>query len=51
MGGAAISGKHAGFAVNLDGATAADVKALLSQVSDQVYRKSGIRLEPEVRVW
>ena len=33
------------------GATAADVKALLSQVSDQVYRKSGIRLEPEVRVW
>ena len=51
VGGAAISAKHAGFAVNLDGATAADVKALLSQVSDQVYRKSGIRLEPEVRVW
>ena len=51
VGGAAISGKHAGFAVNLGGATAADVKALLSQVSDQVYRKSGIRLEPEVRVW
>ena len=51
VGGAAISAKHAGFAVNLGGATAADVKALLSQVSDQVYRKSGIRLEPEVRVW
>ena len=51
VGGAAISGKHAGFAVNLGGATAADVKALLSQVSEQVYQKSGIRLEPEVRIW
>lgn len=51
VGGAAISQKHAGFAVNLGGATAADVKALLSQVSDIVYEKSGIRLEPEVRIW
>ena len=51
MGGAAISTKHAGFAVNLGGATAADVQALLKQVSDIVYEKSGIRLEPEVRIW
>lgn len=51
VGGAAISTKHAGFAVNLGGATAADVQALLKQVSDIVYEKSGIRLEPEVRVW
>lgn len=51
VGGAAISQKHAGFAVNLGGATAADVKALLVQVSDTVYEKSGIRLEPEVRIW
>ena len=51
VGGAAISTKHAGFAVNLGGATAEDVKALLKQVSDIVYEKSGIRLEPEVRVW
>lgn len=51
VGGAAISTKHAGFAVNLGGATAADVKALLQQVSDIVYEKSGIRLEPEVRIW
>ncbi|MGM9549420.1 MAG: UDP-N-acetylmuramate dehydrogenase [Faecousia sp.] len=51
VGGAAISEKHAGFAVNLGGATAADVKALLSQVSDKVYAQSGIRLEPEVRIW
>jgi UDP-N-acetylmuramate dehydrogenase len=51
VGGAAISTKHAGFAVNLGDATAADVKALLEQVSDIVFEKSGIRLEPEVRIW
>lgn len=51
IGGAAISRKHAGFAVNLGGATACDVKKLLSEVSDIVFEKSGIRLEPEVRVW
>ena len=51
VGGAAISEKHAGFAVNLGGATAADVQDLLRQVSDIVFEKSGIRLEPEVRIW
>ena len=51
VGGAAISTKHAGFAVNMGGATAEDVKELLKQVSDIVYDKSGIRLEPEVRIW
>lgn len=51
VGGAAISTKHAGFAVNLGGATAEDVKSLLAQVSDRVFAASGIRLEPEVRIW
>lgn len=51
VGGAAISTKHAGFAVNLGGATAEDVKNLLTQVSDKVFENSGIRLEPEVRIW
>ena len=51
VGGAAISTKHAGFAVNMGGATAADVKDLLQQVSDIVYDRFGIRLEPEVRIW
>lgn len=51
IGGAGISEKHAGFAVNLGGATAADVKQLLRRVSDKVYEHSGIRLEPEVRIW
>ena len=51
VGGAAISTKHAGFAVNLGGATAEDVKSLLRQVSDKVYANSGIRIEPEIRLW
>ena len=51
VGGAAISSKHAGFAVNVDHATAADVQSLLRQVSDIVFDQTGIRLEPEVRIW
>jgi len=51
VGGAAVSTKHAGFAVNLGGATAEDVKQLLQQVADKVFETSGIRLEPEVRIW
>lgn len=51
VGDAAISTKHAGFAVNLGNATAADVEELLRQVSDKVFEDSGIRLEPEVRIW
>ena len=51
VGGAAISTKHAGFAVNLGGATAQDVRRLLQQVSDQVFEHSGIRIEPEIRIW
>ena len=51
VGGAAISTKHAGFAVNVGGATAEDVKNLLQQVSDRVFEHSGIRIEPEVRIW
>ena len=51
VGDAAISTKHAGFVVNVGDATAEDVKNLLKQVSDIVFEKSGIRLEPEVRIW
>lgn len=51
VGNAGISEKHAGFAVNLGGATAADVKELLQTVSDRVFEQSGIRLEPEIRIW
>ena len=51
IGNAAVSEKHSGFIVNLGGATAADVKDLLSAVSNRVYEDTGIRLEPEVCIW
>ena len=51
VGNAAISEKHAGFAVNLGGATAAEVRQLLEDVANIVEEKSGIRLEPEIRIW
>ena len=51
VGNAGISEKHAGFAVNLGGATADEMKQLLQTVSDRVYENSGIRLEPEIRIW
>ena len=51
VGNAGISDKHAGFAVNLGGATANDVKELLQTVSDRVFEQTGIRLEPEIRIW
>lgn len=51
VGGAAVSEKHAGFVVNLGGATANDVLVLLRQVQQCVYDASGVRLEPEVRLW
>ena len=51
IGDATVSEKHAGFVVNLGSATAADVKALLAEVAERVYKLSGIYLEPEVRIW
>ena len=51
IGNAAISEKHAGFAVNLGGATAKEMRQLLEQVSEKVYAAAGIRLEPEIRIW
>ena len=51
IGGAAVSEKHAGFAVNMGNATAADVKQLLRDVAARVKEHSGITIEPEIRIW
>lgn len=51
VGGAAVSEKHAGFVVNLGGATAADVLATMELIQKTVETRSGVRLEPEVRIW
>ena len=50
VGGAQVSEKHAGFVINTGGATCADVMALIAQVQDRVMRRSGVHLEPEVRI-
>lgn len=49
VGGAAVSEKHCGFVINKDHATAADVAELMRQVSEKVYEKFGVTLEPEVK--
>ena len=49
-GGAQVSPQHAGFFVNAGGATAGDFLALMERVQRAVYERSGVRLEPEVRI-
>ncbi len=50
VGGAQVSGLHAGFVVNAGGATARDVLALMDDVRRIVFEQTGVTLEPEVRV-
>lgn len=49
VGGAMVSPKHAGFIVNVGGATAKDVLALIEKIRETVERRFGVLLEPEVR--
>lgn len=50
VGGAQVSKKHAGFVINIGGATCRDVLELCKRVSDTVYSEKGVRLEMEIRV-
>ena len=50
LGGAAFSDQHANFIVNLGGAQAAEVRALIDMARDKVKEQSGVWLEPEVRL-
>ena len=50
IGGAVVSDKHANFIINDAGARAADVEALIGKVVEEVERRQGVRLEPEVRI-
>ncbi len=49
IGGAAVSQKHAGFVVNLGGATAHDVMQLIEKIQKIVQKERGILLQPELR--
>ena len=51
VGGAAVSEKHSGFVVNINNATATDVKNLISDVQKKVYEKFGVKLEREVKYY
>jgi UDP-N-acetylmuramate dehydrogenase len=50
VGGAQVSKKHAGFVVNIGGATAQNVLDLIAQVQQRVYEKHGVKLYPEVKM-
>jgi UDP-N-acetylmuramate dehydrogenase len=50
VGGAQVSTKHAGFVVNVGGATASDVLQLIKDVQDKVREAHGVELHPEVLV-
>jgi len=50
IGGAQVSEKHAGFTVNIGGATAADILALIAHVQAVVKKETGVDLEPEVKI-
>jgi len=50
VGGASVSMKHANFIVTSAGARAADVVELIRDVRRIVEERSGVRLEPEVRL-
>src|ERR1035437_9746216 len=50
LGGAAFSDQHANFIVNLGGAQAAEVRALIDMARVKVKEQSGVWLEPEVRL-
>ena len=50
IGGACVSEKHAGFIVNIGGATSRDYLALIEYVKSRVYSVFGIELEEEIEI-
>ncbi|MFT4045500.1 MAG: UDP-N-acetylmuramate dehydrogenase [Solimonas sp.] len=50
IGGAEVSTLHANFIVTDETARAADVERLIAHIQNTVFDKTGIRLEPEVRM-
>jgi len=49
-GGAQVSKKHAGFIVNIDGATATDYIELIEHIQEVILEKFDVELEREVRI-
>lgn len=51
VGGAKVSEKHAGFIINYNGASAADVYNLIRKVQEEVYKKTSVKLQTEQILW
>jgi UDP-N-acetylmuramate dehydrogenase len=50
VGGAEISELHANFIINRDGATAADVMALIAMAREEVAKRFGVELQLEIKL-
>lgn len=50
IGGAMVSDKHANFIINDKTATANDIETLINYIQQAVQEKTGITLEPEVKI-
>ena len=50
MGGASMSPQHSNFFLNNGKATATDVENLITKVREKVFLKTGINLEPEIKI-
>jgi UDP-N-acetylmuramate dehydrogenase len=50
IGGAMISDKHANVIVNVGGASAEDILALMEKARQKVREQTGVELEPEIKV-
>ena len=48
VGGAQVSPKHAGFVINENNASSADIYALIKEIQKKVKNTSGVAIEPEV---
>ena len=50
IGGAKVSEKHAGFVINYNNATTADITNLIKHIQKTVKEKTGVSLETEVKL-
>jgi UDP-N-acetylmuramate dehydrogenase len=50
IGDAQVSEKHCGFVINRGKATSSDIYSLIGDVIATVYEKTGVQLEPEIKL-
>lgn len=50
IGGAMVSDKHAGFVINIGGATSKDILDVVNHIKETVYDKTGVMLETEIEI-